>query len=168
MIHLLVLKWSHHDSDFELIVHCDTNFGSMASLIISFCLCQIVWHCCTYLHKLKNTFKRSACIFSNVAYRSFDIPMETLQWLRPCMGEAGRCLDRDSLWTVSDLRCSNSSTFRGIKCNGKCQLWNQNKSRFQCQLCHPRACGLAEYTANTQSSTSIGKTSIDGDVCFHC
>ena len=77
MTHLLVLKWLHNDNDFELIVHCDTNFGSVASLIISFCLCQIVW-CCTYLHKLKSTYKRFACIFSNMAWRSVNIPMERM------------------------------------------------------------------------------------------
>ena len=104
MIHLLVLKWLHNDNDFELIVHCDTNFGSVASLIISFCLCQIV-SCYTYLHKLKSTYKRFAYIFSNVACRLLTIPMERMNpdgtaladhlvWLKPFGGNTGRSLDK--------------------------------------------------------------------------
>lgn len=77
MIHLLVLKWLHNDSDFELIVHCDKNLGSVASLIISFCLCQMV-SCYTYLYELRSTYKRFARVFSNVACRSFNIHMERM------------------------------------------------------------------------------------------
>ena len=158
MIHLLVLKWLQNDNDFELIVHCDTNFGSVASLIISFCLCQIVWHCCTYLHKLKNTFKRFACVFSNVAYRSFDIPMERMDPGGTAL--AGNPGVAEALWgKLGDLWIRRTGPewwgawhvqthllLEEIKCYGKRQLWNWGNLGFTLSG-HPRACGFVEYIA---------------------